>query len=120
MPNGQSGPPPNHHVCVMKVLAENPWGDGYIPMPGPYYIRLWYNDPVQGWLPWETQGPFSNGQGYTFHIPVGNYTWKVDAVKSLYTDPPDPWQSVSDYMEGTGNVVGCTYTDGGLTFALAS
>jgi len=121
MPDGQSVPPPNHHVTVMRVLAENPWSDTVVPMPGPYYIRLWSYDWVgQKWRLWQPRGPFSDGQGYTFHIPIGNYTWKVDAVKALYTDPPDPWQNVSDYMEGPGWVPACTYTDGFLSFALAA
>jgi len=121
MPDGQSAPPPNHHVCVMYVLAENAWGDGYLPMPGPYYIRLWYYAwGEQEWRPWQTRGPFSDGQGTSFHIPIGNYTWKVDAVKMCITDPPDPWQNVSTPMEGTGNVLECTYTDGFLSFALAA
>ncbi len=40
------------------------------------------------------------------------------AVKALYTDPPDPWQNVSDHMEGTGNVLEYDYYDGQLIFAL--
>jgi hypothetical protein len=102
-------------------MAENPWSDALLPMPTPYYIRLWAFDwEAQEWRPWDIKGPFSNGLGYTFHIPIGNYTWKVDAVKALYTDPPDPWQNVSDYMQGTGNVLECTFTDGVLTFARAA
>jgi hypothetical protein len=66
------------------------------------------------------RGPYSSGIGTTFHIPIGNYTWKVDAVKAIYTDPPDPWENVSDFMQGPGNVLECTYADGELIFALAA
>jgi hypothetical protein len=89
-------------------------------MPTPYYIRLWKYDMQQGWRPWQTRGPFCDGQGCTFHIPIGNYQWKVDAVKAMYTDPPDPWENVSDFMQGSGNVLECSYTDGQLIFALAT
>jgi hypothetical protein len=120
MGNEQAGPPPYHHICVMRVLAIDPEDGSQIPMLTPYYIRLWHSDPVQVWHCENIVGPFSMGWGATFHVPIGQGLWKVDAVKALYTDPPDPWVDESDYMQGTHNVLECTWADGQLIFAVAS